>query len=389
MTRNEFVKMCSLLGLSLPYQSILASCTSDNTVSSTDFQGTVLIIGAGAAGMTAGYLLNQQGVDFQILEASTVLGGRMKTTTDFVDFPIPMGAEWLHVKRGVFDEIVNDSNISVQTQTTPYDPNTDTALYKGQEVSMQDLGFDIDQKFIGASWLDFFEQYVVPSIQNNISYNQVVTAIDYSGEKIRVNTSNSEFIADKVIVTVPVKLLQNSSISFTPQLPKKKLDALSKVTVWDGFKAFIEFSQKFYPTAIGFDITPESAGQKLYYDAAYGQNSTRPVLGLFTVGTGTLPYRQLSDNALIEYMLEELDTLFEGQASANYVKHISQNWNEEPFAQGAYVYDQENWRRVRTLGESVNDKLFFAGTAYTDGEDWSSVHTAARSAIQAVNELAR
>ena len=97
MTRNEFVKMCSLLGLSLPYQSILASCTSDNTVSSTDFQGTVLIIGAGAAGMTAGYLLNQQGVDFQILEASTVLGGRMKTTTDFVDFPIPMGAVWLHV----------------------------------------------------------------------------------------------------------------------------------------------------------------------------------------------------------------------------------------------------------------------------------------------------
>ena len=80
--------MCSLLGLSLPYQSILASCTSDKTVSSTDCQGTVLIIGAGAAGMTAGYLLNQQGVDFQILEASTVLGGRMKTTTDFVDFPI-------------------------------------------------------------------------------------------------------------------------------------------------------------------------------------------------------------------------------------------------------------------------------------------------------------
>ena len=107
------------------------------------------------------------------------------------------------------------------------------------------------------------------------------------------------------------------------------------------------------------------------------------------MGSGTLPYRQLSDDALIAYILDELDTLFEGQASSNYIKHISQNWNEEPFAQGAYVYDQENWRRVRTLGESVNNKLFFAGTAYTDGEDWSSVHTAARSAIRAVNELAR
>ncbi|MEM6894654.1 MAG: NAD(P)/FAD-dependent oxidoreductase [Bacteroidota bacterium] len=387
MTRNEFIKLCSLLGISLPYQSILASCTSDNTLSSTDFEGTVLIIGAGAAGMTAGYLLNQQGIDFQILEASAAYGGRMKTTLDFADFPIPLGAEWLHVEREVFDEIVNDSNVQVNTKTTPYNPNTDTALYEGQQVSMEALGFTIDQKFISASWLDFFEEYVVPSIQNNISYDEVVTAIDYSGEKIRVNTSNHEFLADKVIVTIPVKLMQRDSISFVPPLPDKKLDALSKVTVWDGFKAFIEFSQKFYPTAIGFDITPESAGQKLYYDAAYGQESTRHVLGLFTVGSGTLPYRQLPDSELIAYILNELDALFEGQASSTYIKHISQNWNTEPFAQGAYVYDQENWRRVRTLGESVDNKLFFAGTAYTEGEDWSSVHTAARSAIRAVSEI--
>ncbi|MEL6974045.1 MAG: FAD-dependent oxidoreductase [Bacteroidota bacterium] len=389
MTRNEFIKMCSLLGISLPYQSVLASCTSDNADSSTDFEGTVLIIGAGAAGMTSGHLLNQQGIDFQILEASSVYGGRMKTNHDFTNFPIPLGAEWLHVERGVFDEIVNDSNISVQTQTTPYDPNTDTALFEGQQVSMGALGFTIDQKFIGASWLDFFETYVVPSLQNKISYNEIVESIDYSGENILVNTSNGGFQAEKVIVTVPVKLLQNGSITFTPQLPDNKLNAINNVTVWDGFKAFIEFSQKFYPTAIGFDITPESAGQKLYYNAAYGQNSNQHVLGLFTVGSGTLPYRQLSDDALIEYMLNELDALFDGQASSNYIKHISQNWNEEPFANGAYVYDQENWRRVRTLGESVDDKLFFAGTAYTDGEDWSSVHTAARSAVRAVNELVR
>ncbi|MEL6306367.1 MAG: FAD-dependent oxidoreductase, partial [Bacteroidota bacterium] len=269
MTRNEFIKMCSLLGISLPYQSVLASCTSDNADSSTDFEGTVLIIGAGAAGMTAGHLLNQQGIDFQILEASSVYGGRMKTNHDFTNFPIPLGAEWLHVERGVFDEIVNDSNISVQTQTTPYDPNTDTALFEGQQVSMGALGFTIDQKFIGASWLDFFETYVVPSLQNKISYNEIVESIDYSGENILVNTSNGGFQAEKVIVTVPVKLLQNGSITFTPQLPDNKLNAINNVTVWDGFKAFIEFSQKFYPTAIGFDITPESAGQKLYYNAAY------------------------------------------------------------------------------------------------------------------------
>ena len=59
----------------------------------------------------------------------------------------------------------------------------------------------------------------------------------------------------------------------------------------------------------------------------------------------------------------------------------------EPFANGAYATDQENWRHMRTLGESVDNTLFFAGDAYTDGEDWSSVHAAARSAIRVVKQL--
>ena len=134
---------------------------------------------------------------------------------------------------------------------------------------------------------------------------------------------------------------------------------------------------------------PETAGEKLYFDASYGQNTTQHVLGLFAVGTGTKPYVDLDDNALIAYMLDELDALFDGQATPNYVKHMFQNWNAEPFANGAYVYNHENWRRVRTLGKNVDERLFFAGTAYTEGEDWSSVHTAARSAARAVREIMR
>ncbi|MEL7001422.1 MAG: FAD-dependent oxidoreductase [Bacteroidota bacterium] len=387
MTRKEFIKLCSLLGIGIPFQPALSSCKSDDSISPGNFDGTVLIIGAGAAGLTAGHLLNQQGIDFQILEASSSYGGRMKRTTDFTDFPIPLGAEWLHIERGVFDEAVNNISIQVDIETTPYDQNVDYGLFEGQQVSMEDLGFSIDQKFIGSSWFDFFEQYIVPSVRSKIALNEIVQSIDYSSEKILINTSNSKFEADKVIFTAPVKMLQNDSISFMPQLPDNKSDAINKVTVWDGFKAFIEFSQKFYPTAIGFDIVPETAGQKLYYDAAYGQNSNRHVLGLFTVGSGTLPYRELSDAELINYMLDELDELFDGQASSNYVKHISQNWNNEPFINGGYVYDHENWRRVRTLGESVDSKVFFAGTAYTTGNDWGSVHTAVRSAVRSVNEI--
>jgi len=387
MTRKEFLKMCGLLGISIPFQSALTACSSDENIASGNFDGTVLIVGAGAAGLTAGYLLNQQGIDFQIVEASSVYGGRMKRTIDFTDFPIPLGAEWLHIEKDIFHEITNNPSIQVDIEMKPYDTAVDYALFEGSQVSLDDVGITIDQKFVNSSWFDFFEEYVVPSIRNKISFNEIVNSIDYSGDQVLIRTSNGEILADKVILTVPVKVLQNGAISFTPELPEDKLGAINDVTVWGGFKAFIEFSEKFYPAFTAFNILPEVAGQKLYYDASYGQNSDSHVLGLFTVGSGTLPYIDLSDSEVINYMLNELDGIFDNQASPNYIKHITQNWNNEPFINGAYVYDHEDWRRVRTLGESVNNKLFFAGTAYTDGNDWGSVHTAARSAINAINEM--
>lgn len=387
MTRKEFLKICSILGISLPLQSVFgAEQFFDSPKKSVNFKGKILIIGAGAAGLTAAYRLAQLGIDFQILEASPNLGGRMKTVNDFVDFPIPLGAEWLHVEKSVFNDIVNDAETSIAIETKGYE-SSDYGLYDGEEISMDDMGFDIDQKFVNSSWLDFFKTYVVPTIESNIQYNQIVESVTYHSDGVSVATSTKEFKAAKVIVTVPVKMLQKKAIRFVPALPEKKLKAIEKVTVWDGFKAFIEFSEKFYPTVIETSIRPRKSGQKLYYDASYGQHSERNVLGFLALGTATLPYAELSDQALLQYMLKELDALFDGQASEQYLQHITQNWSREPFIEGAYVYDQERWRTVKVLGQSVNNRLYFAGTSYTDGSDWGSVHAAAKSALRCAAEL--
>ncbi len=385
MNRREFIKMCGMLGLSLPLSGVMAAC-SEAEIETSD-AGNIIIIGAGAAGLSAGYLLQQQGMTFQILEASSKYGGRMKRTTEFANFPIPLGAEWIHVKPDILEEIVNDESVEVDIETTLDDSDVDYGLYEGEPITLEEVDFTEDSKFINATWFDFFEQYIVPSVEGRITYNAVVEAIDYSAESIQVKTPDESYSVDRVIVTVPVKMLQKGAITFIPDLPSDKQDAIDSARVWDGCKAFIEFSEKFYPAIVGFDITPATAGQKLYYDASYGQDTTQHILGLFAVGTGTRPYVQLSDNELIEYMLNELDELFDAQASPNYVKHIFQNWNAEPYANGAYVIDDENWEVVRRLGQSVDDRLFFAGDAYTEGEDWSSVHTAARSARRAVEEI--
>ncbi|MEM6803321.1 MAG: FAD-dependent oxidoreductase [Bacteroidota bacterium] len=217
--------------------------------------------------------------------------------------------------------------------------------------------------------------------------HMAVESIDYTEDKIQIKGSGQEFMADRVIITVPLKMLQKGSITFSPELPSSKKEAIAEATVWDGCKAFLEFSEKFYPAITAFGISPETAGQKIYYDAAYGQDTSQHILGLFAVGTAADPYVQLSDEELKNYMLQELDEIFDNRASASYVKHTFQNWNDEEFIQGAYLFDHEKWRRVRELGESVDNKLFFAGEAYTDGGDWGSVHAAARAARRVVDEL--
>ena len=387
MTRNEFVRICGILGVGLPFQSVLSSCKNDDT--SITPPESVLIIGAGAAGLSSGYLLNQRGINYQILEAAPTYGGRIKRTKDFVDFPIPLGGEWIHVNTDIFAQIVNDPTIEVDVESVGYQSTDTYGIWEDGELELTQIGSWLDRKFVNSSWLDFFDEYIVPSVASQIQYNTIVESIDYSRDQVIVtNQGGDTFSAEKVIVTAPLKTLQDGDIMFTPDLPSGKVSAINNAKVWEGIKVFIEFSEAFYPAATEFIITPSTAGQQLYYDASYGQQSERNVLGLFAVGSAATNYISRSDENLIDYILGELDTIFSGQATPNYIKHITQNWSNEPYIKGAYVNDHEDWRRVRTLGDSVANKIYFAGEAYTDGEDWGSVHNAAQAAKVAVQEMA-
>ena len=56
----------------------------------------VLILGAGAAGITAAKTLYDQGIaDFLVLEAQDYIGGRIKSVP-FAEMKIEEGANWIH-----------------------------------------------------------------------------------------------------------------------------------------------------------------------------------------------------------------------------------------------------------------------------------------------------
>ncbi|MEM1340325.1 MAG: FAD-dependent oxidoreductase [Bacteroidota bacterium] len=396
MTRKEFIAACSLFGISLPFQTVLRACSSatEEPIIAADFDGSVLIVGAGAAGMATAYLLQQLGVEYQILEADTSYGGRFRTNNSFTDFPIPLGAEWLHVSEAELPAIVNNAGVEIDTTLLPYSEKDTSGYYSNGQLTLEEVGSavndDQDKRFINSSWFDFFEEYIVPSIRSNMRFNTRIASIDYSADSVLAKDTNGTlYEADKLVLTIPLKLLQIGQVDFRPELPNNKQNALANANIWSGLKLFLKFSEQFYPTFLYFDDSQTREGQRLYYDAAYGQNSADNVLGLFSVGKQAEVYQAFKGTALRDYVLNELDEIFDGKASETFQDILVQNWNEQPFAGAAYLEDEASSSISTAMSKSIDNKLYFAGCSYTQFDDWSSVHTAARSARDAVRELVR
>lgn len=116
MRRKDFIRY-SLLGaggmfLSPAFGQLM---NASKRMYPDNFKGKVIIIGAGAAGLYAAYLLNEQGIDVTILEASDVYGGRIKSLKDFSDFPVELGAEAVHGKRSPFYDLVKNAKVPFVT----------------------------------------------------------------------------------------------------------------------------------------------------------------------------------------------------------------------------------------------------------------------------------
>lgn len=397
MNRREFIKLSTVAGMATPFMSsLLSSCQGQEVAFfpkfEVNFSGKVLIIGAGTAGLIAGHVLKQYNIDFEILEASSVYGGRVKAIDNFADFPIDLGAEWLHTSPAILAKLLNDPSNNENIDIINYTPET-IYIWGNGKLKKRNFyaNFYGEYKFKSTTWYSFFERYIAPQIVNQISFNSPVNSIDYSTNQVTVtNTLGQTFTADRVILTVPLTILKKGLISFQPSLPSAKVNALDMVTMPDGIKVFIEFSEKFYPDLLAFDhvrnLLDSSNGEKLYYNAAFRKNVSKNILGLFTVGEPASVYTNQPDEAsLLKFILAELDEIFKGKASQFYKKHIIQNWTKEPYIQGSYSHYQDiSFRDV--LAQSIENKVYFAGEAYASG-DVSTVHGAGESAYQVVEQL--
>lgn len=92
-----------------------------------------------------------------------------------------------------------------------------------------------------------------------------------------------------------------------------------------------------------------------------------------------------SDVAITNALLQELDTMYNGQATASFIASHVQNWTTNPFIKGAYSYSTVGMGDARKVAaEPINEKLYFAGEAMNTTGHHQTVHGAVETGYREV-----
>mmetsp|Transcript_2341 Transcript_2341/g.4321 ORF Transcript_2341/g.4321 Transcript_2341/m.4321 type:complete len:328 (-) Transcript_2341:81-1064(-) len=192
------------------------------------------------------------------------------------------------------------------------------------------------------------------------------------------------------------KILQNNDITFVPQLPSEYRNAIWKFEMEPAVKVFLEFTEPFYPSYLivesdweefGDGCQSQNYADRLFYDETYGQETSRHILGMFAYARAADRYTALSDEAaVVTSILNELDTMFDGKASATYTGNfVMQDWSKEPYVSTGYTrWVRDDPGPINVFQRPIDGKVLFAGESLPpNDQDWGYVHGAALSGKRA------
>lgn len=424
----------------------------------------VLIIGAGAAGLSALRELDRAGVDVLCLEARDRIGGRILTVRDpHSPVPLELGAEFIHGRPKEIWSIIRAGNLAA------YDV-TDHALYiesgkvqsrdeawllvgrvndeirkaaaHGPDQSFAEFisrtnhanetkrlatnfveGFnaareeivgiaslaqdmqaadeiDGDRSFRLLSGYDAIPHHLLACIQDahsKLRLNTAVKAADWRPGSVVIRArspllgSQCTFSAHQVIFTVPLGVLQNGSIQFTPE-PAETLSAARRLAFGQVFRAVVCFREAVWEqnpdlADAGFLLSDHPVFPTWWTTLAV----RAPVLTGWSAGPRADPLLGQSRETVLSYALQSLATMIgtnAGELSGFVESFYFHDWQADPFACGAYSYVPVNQLPAREfLALPVEDTLYFAGEATELNGHSATVHGAIASGVRAARQV--
>jgi polyamine oxidase len=429
-----------------------------NRSHSSESYPSVVIIGAGIAGIAAATSLRQSGIDVRVVEARSRVGGRIWTNYD-LESAVELGATWIHgdmlnpisalaakhriltcatdwSSARVWDtsgvefsrKVVRKAHAQSEAlyhqlaETSERADRVDdigAALAKLTErakrrlstheqqaldwVLLGDIAMDIgdeprrlslrymddDDEFDGAhlAFPGGYAQIVEGLAQPlEITTDACVLDIDWSASRVVVRTSDAEYHADKVVITLPLGVLKAGSVAFYPPLPDKKAAAIESLGMGLLDTLALRFDDVFWPRDA--DIVGV-VGKRFSWFRNLVRVTGENVLVHYAVGDDARAVAELDDAAVGAFVLKALRQAF-GNSVTQPNAMLRSNWSKDPFAQGAYSHVPPGGRAkaFKTLAKPVAKRLYFAGEA-TSRRYRATVHGAWLSGLREARRIIR
>lgn len=412
-------------------------------------EADIVVIGAGAAGIAAARRIMAANRTVAVVEAAAQVGGRCITDTTTFEVPFDRGARWMHnpetnpmirlarsagldvlpapsgqkmrvgrrnARAGETEEFLAALVRANRAIDEAGRGKLDTAC---GSVLPKDLGdwagaaeFVLGASFAGKDLKELSAIDKARAQDRNaaiacrqglgtlinrlgepvpVALSTPASRIVWSNRDVGVETASGKIAARAVIVTVSTNVLTSGAIKFGPDIPKRTLDAASKLTL--GSYDHIVLQLPGNPLGLSRDdILIEQS------------NSARTALMLANIGGSSLCSidvggsfgRDLSgqgEKAMIAFAREWITKLFGSEAAAAVQKASATRWNASPFVMGAMSAASPGGQLSRRILAEPIGNLFLAGEAThetlwgtVDGA-WESGERAADAALRKIGAL--
>jgi monoamine oxidase len=411
-------------------------------------EADIVVVGAGAAGIAAARRIQAANRKVIVVEADARLGGRCWTDSNAFDMPFDRGARWLHnpdtnpmvklaraagldisaaplgqkirigqryARPGETEEFLASlvrTNRAIDEASRKGDVACASVLPKElgdwigtaefllganstgkdlRDVSVIDKSRAQDRNAaigcrqgIGVLVVKLGEQ--VPAALST-PVNQII----WNNREVSVETPAGRIAARAVIVTVSSNVLSAGNIKFTPELPKRQLDAAAKLSLGSYDRIALQLPGN--PFGLGRDeaVIEQSKSTRT---ALLSANVAGSSLCLIDVG-GSFG-RDLTgqgEKAMIAFAIEWLKGLFGSDIAASVKQSSVTRWNASPLTLGAMSVAAPGGQGSRKILTEPLGNLFLAGEAThetlwgtVDGA-WESGERAAEAALKKIGAL--
>lgn len=218
----------------------------------------------------------------------------------------------------------------------------------------------------------------------DVVLSAAVREIEWSPDAVRVQSDAGTHEARRAIVTLPLAVLQQAGVKFTPGLPPDKQRAIDGFGAGANGKIVLLFDEPCWPA----DMTLFLSGRdtQLWWRPGRLRDDEAPVITAYFGGSAVERFRALGEEAPLAAM-RDLEDFFDIKLESRLRNARFVDWPADPFARMSYSYIPPGGAGLRAeLAEPIDDTLFFAGEA-TNNVRPSTVHGALESGLRAAEQV--